>query len=228
MRKIVQILTYSFCATLIAGGAWDAQGAMNQLEKDSYAIGVNMVKQLKERGAAFDAEFIVKGLEDRENGKSKLSDPEVNALIRKMRDDVQKRAREEQERKVAEKKKRDEAFIVEYGQKEGVQTLPGGIMYRVLKRGEGKKPVPSDSVNVHYRGTLIDGKEFDATKPESPATFRVDEVIAGWSEALVEMPAGSKWEIVIPADKAYGEKGNGKAIGPNEILVFEVELLSIK
>jgi FKBP-type peptidyl-prolyl cis-trans isomerase len=231
MKKLLRMLTCSFCAVLIAGMACAAPQSTttkSDTEKTSYAIGVNMIKQLKERGAPFDAESIVRGLEDRENGKSKLSDAEVSAAIQKMRDDAQKRVREEREKKAAEKKKRDASFLSDYVKKEGVKTLPGGVMYRVLKAGEGKKPTDSDTVVCHYRGTLVDGTQFDASKPDSPAIFAVSDVIPGWSEALMEMPVGSKWEVVIPADKGYGEAGSGKKIGPNEILVFEIELLSIK
>ncbi len=107
-------------------------------------------------------------------------------------------------------------------------TLPSGVQYKILKAGDGKKPIESDLVEVHYRGTLLDGTEFDGTEAGLPATLKVSALIVGWKEALKLMPAGSKWQIFIPPQFAYGERGVGSDIGPNETLVFELELLAIK
>jgi FKBP-type peptidyl-prolyl cis-trans isomerase FklB len=125
-------------------------------------------------------------------------------------------------------RKQGEAFLAANKSKEGVVTLPSGLQYKVLKQGTGPKPVPSDSVVCNYRGTLIDGTEFDSSyKRGEPATFPVDHVIKGWTEALQLMPAGSKWQLFIPPELAYGEKGAGADIGPNATLIFEVELISV-
>ncbi|MEO6784503.1 MAG: FKBP-type peptidyl-prolyl cis-trans isomerase [Chthoniobacteraceae bacterium] len=125
-------------------------------------------------------------------------------------------------------REKGEAFLAENAKKEGVKTLPSGLQYRVLKAGDGKHPAKSDQVVVHYRGTLIDGREFDSSyKRGEPAKFGVTQVIKGWTEALQLMTEGSKWMLYIPWQLAYGEKGSGKMIGPNETLVFEVELIAV-
>ena len=126
-------------------------------------------------------------------------------------------------------KKEGEEFLAANKSKEGVVTLPSGLQYKVLKEGTGPKPSATDSVACNYRGTLINGTEFDSSyKRGQPATFAVNGVIKGWTEALQLMPVGSKWQLFIPADLAYGERGAGADIGPNSTLIFEVELLSIQ
>ena len=125
-------------------------------------------------------------------------------------------------------REKGEAFLTENAKKEGVKTLPSGLQYRVLKEGDGKHPTKADQVVVHYRGTLIDGREFDSSyKRGEPAKFGVTQVIKGWTEALQLMKEGSKWMLYIPWQLAYGDKGSGKLIGPNETLVFEVELIAV-
>ena len=126
-------------------------------------------------------------------------------------------------------KKEGEIFLETNKKKEGVQTLPSGLQYKVLKAGAGKKPTATDTVTVHYRGTLIDGKEFDSSyRRGKPATFPVNGVIPGWTEALQLMEEGAKWELFIPSNLAYGERSAGGDIGPNATLIFEVELISIE
>ena len=125
-------------------------------------------------------------------------------------------------------REKGEAFLIENAKKEGVKTLPSGLQYLVLKDGDGKRPTKNDQVVVHYKGTLIDGREFDSShKRGEPAKFGVSGVIAGWTEALQLMKEGSKWMIYVPWQLAYGEKGSGKLIGPRETLIFEVELIAI-
>jgi FKBP-type peptidyl-prolyl cis-trans isomerase len=126
-------------------------------------------------------------------------------------------------------KKIGEAFLAENKTKEGVKTLPSGLQYKILKQGAGAQPQDADTVEVNYRGTLIDGTEFDSSyKRGQPLSFQVNGIIAGWKEALKLMPVGSKWQLFIPSSLAYGEKGTGSSIGPNATLIFEVELLAIK
>ena len=137
--------------------------------------------------------------------------------------------REEEQKKLAEKNaKEGEAFFAENKKKEGIVTLPSGLQYKVIKEGDGPTPKATDTVSVNYKGTFIDGTEFDSSyKRNQPATFKVKGVIPGWVEALQLMKVGSKWQIFIPASLAYGDKGAGNVIGPNATLIFEVELLSI-
>jgi FKBP-type peptidyl-prolyl cis-trans isomerase FklB len=125
-------------------------------------------------------------------------------------------------------KLKGDAYLVDYKKQNGVQVSPGGILYKVLKEGSGRKPAESDMVEVNYRGALINGKEFDATEPGKPATLKVAALIPGWKQALSMMPVGSKWQIVIPPSLGYGERGVGNDIGPNEVLVFDLELVAIK
>ncbi len=128
----------------------------------------------------------------------------------------------------AKNKKEGEAFLAENKKKKGVVTLPDGLQYKVIKAGTGKKPTVNDTVVAHYTGTLINGKEFDSSvRRGEPATFALNGVIKGWQEALPLMPTGSKWQVFIPSELAYGESGNGP-IGPNETLIFDIELISIK
>ncbi len=125
-------------------------------------------------------------------------------------------------------REKGEAFLTENGKKEGVKTLPSGLQYRVLKAGDGRQPTKADQVVVHYKGTLIDGREFDSSyKKGEPAKFGVTQVIKGWTEALQLMKEGSKWMLYVPWQLAYGQKGSGKLIGPNETLIFEVELIAV-
>jgi FKBP-type peptidyl-prolyl cis-trans isomerase FklB len=134
-----------------------------------------------------------------------------------------------QEKKVAalDKKKEGDAFLEANKKKEGVVTLPSGLQYKILKAGEGKKPKADDTVEVKYRGTLIDGKEFDSSGAAT-RSFKVGEVVPGWREALQLMPLGSKWQLVVPPELAYGERGMGQVIPPNSTLIFEVELVAVK
>lgn len=135
---------------------------------------------------------------------------------------------EQMQREAEENKAKGEKFLKENAQKSGIDTLANGIQYKVVKEGKGPKPAATDKVKVHYKGTFIDGKEFDSSyKREEPAEFYLNQVIPGWTEALQAMPQGSKWIIYLPSDMAYGPRGNGNGIGPNEALIFEVELLEI-
>jgi FKBP-type peptidyl-prolyl cis-trans isomerase FklB len=142
--------------------------------------------------------------------------------------DIRKNALLSKRLALEDNKKKGEAFLAENKTKTGVIALPSGVQYKILKAGNGKKPIESDLVKVLYRGTLLDGTEFDATEPDRPVDLKVSALIVGWKEAVTLMPAGSKWQIVIPSQLAYGERGVGNDIEPNETLVFEVELLEIK
>jgi FKBP-type peptidyl-prolyl cis-trans isomerase FklB len=133
-------------------------------------------------------------------------------------------------KKLSEKNKADgEKFLAENAKKEGVKTLPSGLQYKEIAPGTGKSPKATDTVTTHYKGTLIDGTEFDSShKRGQPATFQVSGVIPGWTEALQSMKEGAKWQLFVPSNLAYGERGAGREIGPNAALIFEVELISVK
>jgi UDP-GlcNAc:undecaprenyl-phosphate/decaprenyl-phosphate GlcNAc-1-phosphate transferase len=194
-----------------------------QKQKVSYSIGMDMGKGLRQQGIEVDVAALVKGLTDAiAGGKPLMSEQEVGATL----DAFQ---REMTQKQAAAGQKTAEAFLAENKKKEGVVTLPSGLQYKILKAGAGKKPTAADTVECHYRGTLIDGKEFDSSyRRGQPATFPVSRVIPGWTEALKLMPVGSKWQLFVPANLAYGDHGAPPDIGPGATLIFEVELLGIK
>jgi FKBP-type peptidyl-prolyl cis-trans isomerase FklB len=204
-------------------------------ERFSYALGMNIGKnlgnQLKQGSVEVDWSLVGQGLKDStaEGGKTRLTEEEAKAVLTEVQSGVQKQQQAKMQEAAAKNKAEGEAFLAANKSVEGVVTLPSGLQYKILTAGIGPKPTASDQVNCNYRGTLIDGTEFDSSyKRGKPAAFGVGQVIKGWTEALQLMPIGSKWQLFIPSSLAYGERGgpNG-AIGPNEALIFEVELVSI-
>jgi FKBP-type peptidyl-prolyl cis-trans isomerase FklB len=200
-----------------------------QKEKASYAIGLNIGRSLQSDSVDVDPDILLQGLRDALAGSEPLlTDDEAKEALSAVRAEVNKRQQERMQAAGETNRKQGEAFLAANKSKEGVVTLPSGLQYKILKQGTGPKPVPSDSVVCNYTGTLIDGTEFDSSyKRGEPATFPVDHVIKGWTEALQLMPTGSKWQLFIPPELAYGQKGAGADIGPNATLIFEVELISI-
>jgi len=197
--------------------------------KESYTLGYQFGQSMKAQGLDLDMEVYTSGIQDALTGaKPRLSQDEMRTTVT----ELQKRlaaARQKEIKEIADKNlAQGKAFLEENKKKDGVVTLPSGLQYKVLTEGSGKMPKATDSVTVHYRGTLIDGKEFDSSyKRGQPATFQVGKVIRGWTEALQLMKEGSKWELFIPPQLAYGDRGTG-SIPPNSTLIFEVELISVK
>ncbi|MFA5072314.1 MAG: FKBP-type peptidyl-prolyl cis-trans isomerase [Nitrospirota bacterium] len=200
---------------------------MTLKEKQSYAIGINTGKNFKRSGIDIDPEMLLRGIKDAQTGATPLfTDQEMMAALAAMQKDMQAKMKS-----LADKNKKDgEAFLASNKKKKGVKVLPSGLQYRVIKAGAGKSPKETDTVTVHYKGTLIDGTEFDSShKRNQPATFPVNSVIKGWKEALPLMKEGATWELVVPSTLAYGEQGTpGGPIGPNSVLIFEVELISVQ
>jgi FKBP-type peptidyl-prolyl cis-trans isomerase FklB len=202
-----------------------------QNQKASYAIGMNIGKNLKRDSVEVDPAVLFHGLKDALAGnKLLLTDEEAKAALTALQAEV--RGKEEAKLKAAavENKKTGEAFLVANKAKEGVVTLPSGLQYKIIKEGTGPKPTAEDTVLCHYRGTLVDNTEFDSSyKRGEPLKIPVGGVIKGWTEAIQLMPVGSKWQLYIPSDLAYGERGApGSPIGPNSALIFDVELISIE
>ncbi|MGD1213841.1 MAG: FKBP-type peptidyl-prolyl cis-trans isomerase [Terriglobales bacterium] len=199
-------------------------------EKFSYALGMDIGNKvgpsLKQQSVEVDPNLVSQGLQDAMSGtKTRLTPEEAQAVLREVQTEVNKQRQEKMQQAAAE----GEAFLAANKSKEGVVTLPSGLQYKILTAGTGPKPASSDSVVCNYRGTLINGTEFDSSyKRGQPATFGVGQVIKGWTEALQLMPVGSKWQLFVPSSLAYGERGAGAEIGPNATLIFEVELLSIQ
>ncbi|MGA9040475.1 MAG: FKBP-type peptidyl-prolyl cis-trans isomerase [Terriglobales bacterium] len=200
-----------------------------QKDKASYAIGLNIGKSLRKDSVEVEPSVLLRGLKDGVAGnKALLTDDEIKSTMMALQADVNKRQGAKLQEMGAANKKAGDAFLAANKTKEGVVTLPSGLQYKVLTPGTGPKPTASDSVVCNYKGTLLDNSEFDSSyKRGQPATFPVTGVIKGWTEALQLMPVGSKWQLFIPSDLAYGPGGR-PGIPPSATLIFEVELLSIQ
>jgi FKBP-type peptidyl-prolyl cis-trans isomerase len=195
----------------------------------SYAFGVDLARGIKAQRINLNVDLAVKALRDALAGEKLLmSEADATAAL-KTYEEESKQDFEHAKVMISQKnKKAAEAFVAENVKKEGVVTLPSGLQYKILKQGKGRKPTPDDQVECNYRGTLLDGTEFDSSyKRNQPSILPVKKLIKGWSEALQLMPVGSKWQIFIPPHLAYGERLVG-GIGPNAMLTFDVELLDIK
>jgi FKBP-type peptidyl-prolyl cis-trans isomerase len=181
------------------------------------------------QGVAVDPALVSRGIKDAlAGGKTALTEDEAKAVLMKLQNEMRDKMQAKAQEAGAANKKEGDAFLAANKTKEGVVTLPSGLQYKILKEGTGPKPAATDTVSCNYRGTLISGKEFDSSyKRNEPTSFPVGGVIKGWTEALQLMPVGSKWQLFIPPDLAYGERGAGADIGPGATLIFEVELLSI-
>jgi len=216
---------------LLSVSAYAAEKADLKTQKDkvSYAIGLDIGRNFKEQSIEIDPKLLAQGIQDAIGGKRLLTDEEVQGVMATFRQEMQAKAAAQAKLAGDKNLKEGEAFLAENKKKPGVVTLPSGLQYKVITAGTGKKPKATDTVTTNYKGTLIDGTEFDSSyKRGQPATFSVQGVIPGWTEALQLMPVGSKWQLFVPANLAYGPRGAGPQIGPNATLIFEVELLSIQ
>ena len=202
----------------------------DQKEKVSYSIGLNIGNDFKTQGVEVDTNILLKGMTDALSGaQPMLTEEQIQETLTQLQKDMVAK-QETMAKEAAEKNKTvGAAFLAENSKKDGVTTLPSGLQYKVIEEGTGATPTLESTVTVHYKGTLVDGKEFDSSYSRNePATFPVKGVIPGWTEAMQLMKEGAKWEIVIPSELAYGERGAGPVIGPNATLVFEVELIKIQ
>jgi FKBP-type peptidyl-prolyl cis-trans isomerase FklB len=199
-------------------------------DKVSYAIGMNFGNVLRRQSVEVDPAILLQGLKDSmAGGKTLMTEDEERATLMELQGELRKKEQEQMQLAAQADKKEGDAFLAANKTKEGVVTLPSGLQYKILQQGTGPKPTINDTVVCNYRGTLINGKEFDSSyKRGQPATFPVNRIIKGWMEALPLMPVGSKWQLFVPPDLAYGERSAGADIGPDSTLIFEVELLSIK
>jgi FKBP-type peptidyl-prolyl cis-trans isomerase len=199
-------------------------------DKVSYALGMNLGANLKRDSVDIDTAIFVRALKDTvAGGRTLLTDSEARAALTQLQTAVRGKQMEKMKLAGEANKKEGDAFLAANKSQEGIVTLPSGLEYKILTQGTGPKPTAADTVVCNYRGTLVNGTEFDSSyKRGQPATFPVTGVIKGWTEALQLMPVGSKWQLFLPAELAYGERGPSPEIGPNSTLVFEVELLSIQ
>jgi FKBP-type peptidyl-prolyl cis-trans isomerase FklB len=202
----------------------------DQQDKVTYSIGYNIGNNLKQQKIDVRPEVLSKGINDAlSGGEQMMTQEEMQATMKEFQSEQMAKMQKEREELASKNKTEGEKFLAENKKKEGVVTLDSGLQYEVIKEGNGNKPSASDTVVVHYKGTLLDGTEFDSSyKRGQPATFPVNGVIPGWTEALQLMKEGAKWKLFIPSDLAYGERGAGRVIGPNATLIFDVELIEIK
>ena len=217
-----------------SGGTAAKTGAGRALvtkkDKQSYAIGVNVGMSLKQQPIDLDPSIVAQAVRDTlSGGKPALTEDEVKAVLTELQGELHAKQEAMVQQVGSMNKKEGDAFLAANKGKEGVVTLSSGLQYKILTKGGGPKPAASDTVVCNYRGTLVNGKEFDSSyKRGQPATFPVGGVIKGWTEALQLMPVGSKWQLFVPADLAYGDRGAGPDIGPGATLIFDVELISIQ
>ena len=228
----MKIAAVTLSVILLAGTVYAKEKIVLKDVKDkvSYSIGLDIGKNFKSQSIDINPDILVKGIKDAvSESKPLMTDEEIRDTMTNFRNEM-KTKHEDRMREAAEKNKKEgEAFLAENKTKEGVVTLPSGLQYKVISEGKGDNPKPTDMVTVNYRGTLIDGTEFDSSAKHGhgePATFKVGGVIPGWTEALQLMKPGSKWQLFVPSSLAYGERGAGGIIGPNATLIFDVELVT--
>jgi len=232
-------LTYRILAVALVAGlaaACNKQESRGSTElntdaqKFGYAIGVDIGKSLSPVKDEVDIDTLVAGLDETLAGKEpRLSDEEREKIKSEVTRKLQAKQLEERTAKAAAAKAAGEKFLAENGKREGVKTTASGLQYEIVTEGAGATPKATDKVTVHYKGTLIDGTEFDSSYARGqPVTFPLGNVIPGWTEGLQLVKAGGKAKLYIPSNLAYGERGAGAKIGPNETLIFEVELISIE
>ncbi len=223
VRSVLPAVAVLFCASSLC--AADAVTLKTPREKLSYIIGVQTANDLKRQSIDVDPAIVSKGMQDSMLGnKLLISDQEAKDFIA-----AYQKERVEERKKLGEKNKQEgTVFLAENKKKEGVKTRPSGLQYKVIKEGAGKTPMASDTVVIRYKGTFINGTQFASSyETNEPATFHVSGVMPGWTEALQLMKEGSKWQLFVPPELAYGAQGAGP-IGPNATLVFEVELVAVK
>ena len=218
-------------SVILLTGCNDKGDTVLKTDKDklSYALGMDIGGSLKSQSIEIDPDKFAQGVKDMvEDNKALLTNEEFQATMTKFQQEMTAK-QAEQGKAIGENNKAEgEAFLAENRKKEGVITTESGLQYIVLEEGSGDSPKATDTVSVHYKGSLINGTEFDSSYSRNqPASFPVNGVIPGWTEALQLMKPGAKWKVFLPSDIAYGEKGAGQQIGPNATLIFEVELLSI-
>jgi FKBP-type peptidyl-prolyl cis-trans isomerase len=213
----------------LQASAQDSSPLTSSKDKVSYAIGVEVAKSLKAQGVEVDTNIMIMGLKDAlGTGKLLMTDEELKATMNTFQEDLKQKQQEMAAAAADTNKKAGDTFMAANAKKDGVTALPDGLQYKVEKAADGQKPTDDDTVVCNYKGTLIDGTEFDSSYTSGkPATFEVKGLIPGVREALKLMPVGSKWQFFIPSGMAYGERGAGP-IGPNSTLIFEIELISIQ
>jgi FKBP-type peptidyl-prolyl cis-trans isomerase FklB len=231
MNLHTTLIAMASCAVLL-GLPVHAQDAATKLptpkDKVSYAIGLDVARNFRKNGIEFDPELVLKGLRDGLSGERPLlKEKELRQVLNEFQNTVRQRMSVNQRMLVTDNKKKAQDFLDANRDKPGVQLLLGGIQYRVLRAAEGPRAGDLDAVVLHYRGTLLDGTEFDATEEGKPGTVQVVQSINGLKTTLKAMPEGSRWQVWIPPQLGYGERGVGGDIGPNELLTYDIEVVRV-
>lgn len=227
--KLVAAAVMGFAFSTAISAA-DVPALNTDLDKLSYSVGIDLGKNLKKQGIDINPTVMAKGIEDgMSGGKMLMTEQQMKDTLTKFQKDLMAKHAAQFDKQASVNKATGEAFLSKNKTQAGVVTLPSGLQYKIITPGKGDKPAKESEVTVEYTGKLIDGTVFDSTdKTGKPATFKVSQVIPGWTEALQLMPAGSTWEIYVPANLAYGDRNVGGPIGPNETLIFNVKLISVK
>jgi FKBP-type peptidyl-prolyl cis-trans isomerase FklB len=223
----IVVLTFTFTANI---SAKQKTKLVSEKEKISYSIGLSIGNNFKQQKIEIEMDSLAQGIEDALTGaKQKMTPEEIRQTMEAFRRQMQARSESNRQAASSGNQVKGEKFLAQNKKRKNVVTLASGLQYEVVKKGSGKRPGLTDTVVTHYKGMLIGGKVFDSSyKRGQPAEFPVNGVIKGWTEALQLMQQGAKWKLYIPADLAYGSRGAGNAIGPNEALIFEIELLEVK
>jgi len=222
------VVTLLVGAMALAGcGERGAPGLASLADSASYAVGMSWGSTLTEMTEHMDLDLVVQGLRDGAHNKAALSESDARRIVRAFAQQMDTVMRRQQDERAEANARAGESYRAENAKRSGVQTTASGLQYEVLSEGDGARPARTDTVTVHYRGTLIDGSEFDSSHGNEPVTFALDRVIPGWTEGLQLMTVGSKYRFVLPPELGYGERGAAPDIGPNATLIFEVELLGI-
>ncbi len=201
----------------------------NNKQMTSYAVGAQTARTFVKDGVEMDVDQFIKGLKDSASGKPLLlSEEELRKVLNNFQSDLRRNIKSAHAIAAAENIRKGKAYLDENKKKTGVVVMPNGLQYRVIKAGNGKTPVETDTIEMNYRGTTIAGTQFDANDAGAPASMQVAQLIQGMKQALKLMPVGSHWQVVIPSQLAYGPRAVGAEIGPNETLIFDMELVSIK
>ncbi len=199
----------------------------SEIDKVSYAIGVNIARGMKQQIPDVNTELLSEGIKDGVAGKAKLNEQEVMQTLMAFSQTMRARQEQKQAEEGKVNKEKGEAFLAKNATAPGIHVTASGLQYRILKQGDGPVPKPGDIVTARYRGAFLDGTEFDSSHGKA-APFRVTGVIPGWTEALEMMPVGSRWQLFVPSNLAYGERGRDPLIPGNATLVFDLELVSIR
>jgi FKBP-type peptidyl-prolyl cis-trans isomerase FklB len=230
MKKILVVVVGMLLVAGACSSAFAEDSALTtKKDKVSYALGMLVGKDFKGQNIDLDTNVFMKGFNDSFSGaKPALTDEEMQKTMTEFQTEMKTKFEADRKAQAEKNKKEGDEFLAANAKKEGVKTTASGLQYKVLKEGAGAPPKATDSVKVNYKGTLIDGTEFDSSyKRGEPVTFKANQVIPGWTEALQLMKPGSKYEIFVPSKLAYGENGAGRVIPPNATLIFEVELLEV-